>query len=123
MNESTSPFTSRHAHLAETLEENYLDALALNPGSTLTYLTGLHFHLMERPVTALFVPGKPPSMVLPVLETGKLTSLPFEVQAFPFGEDPATWPAVFERASLASGIDGLKVGVEPTACACSNTVI
>jgi Xaa-Pro dipeptidase len=69
---------------------------------------------MERPVIALFIPGKQPIIVLPELETAKLTSLPFKVQAFPYGEDPATWPAVFEQAALASGINGRKVGVEPT---------
>jgi Xaa-Pro dipeptidase len=114
MNNLTSRFTSRHAHLDETLEQHQLDALALNPGPTLTYLTGLHFHLMERPVIALFIPGKPPIIVMPELETAKLTDLPFEVHAHLYGEDPATWPAIFEQAALASGINGRKVGVEPT---------
>jgi Xaa-Pro aminopeptidase len=114
MSDLPSPFASRHSHLAETLVEHHLDALALNPGPTLTYLTGLQFHLMERPVTALFAPGKPPTIVLPELETAKIASLPFEVQAFPYGEDPATWPAVFEQAAQASSINGCKVGVEPT---------
>ena len=114
MNDSTSPFASRHAHLAEILEEHNLDALALNPGPTLTYLTGLHFHLMERPVIALFTREKPPMIVLPELETAKLTSLPFDLQTFTYGDDPATWPAVIAQTVQASGINGRKVGVEPT---------
>jgi Xaa-Pro dipeptidase len=36
--------------LAASLRTSDLDAVILNPGPTLTYLTGLHFHLMERPV-------------------------------------------------------------------------
>jgi Xaa-Pro dipeptidase len=114
MTDLISPFLTRQARLAETLGQHGLDALALNPGPTLTYLTGLHFHLMERPVIALFEPGKPPIIILPELEKGKLASLPFTVQAFPFGEDPAHWPEVFEQAAQAAGLDGRKVGVEPT---------
>jgi Xaa-Pro dipeptidase len=114
MSDLTSPFASRHARLAESLKQHSLDVLALNPGPTLTYLTGLHFHLMERPVTALFALEAPPVIVLPQLETAKLASLPFNVQSFPYGEDPATWPAVFAQAAQAAGIDGRKVGVEPT---------
>lgn len=110
----TSPFVSRQTRLAETLNQQNLAALALNPGPTLTYLTGLHFHLMERPVTALFTLGAPPVIVLPELEMAKLASLPFDVQAFPYGEDPATWPAIFAQAAGAAGIAGGTVGVEPT---------
>lgn len=114
MNDSPLLYATRHARLAEALNQNQLDALALNPGPTLTYLTGLHFHLMERPVTALFSLGRPPTLVLPELETAKLDGLPFAIQAFPYGEDPAKWPAVFEQAVQAAGFNGRKVGVEPT---------
>ena len=99
MNDSPLLYATRHARLAEALNQNQLDALALNPGPTLTYLTGLRFHLMERPVTALFSLGRPPTLVLPELETAKLDGLPFTIQAFPYGEDPARWPAVFEQAA------------------------
>ena len=113
MRDLTSTFVMRHARLAETLGRHSLAALALNPGPTLTYLTGLHFHLMERPVVAMFRPGKPPVLVLPELEGAKLAGLPFEVQAFPYGEDPASWPGVFAQAAQAAGLEGENVGVEP----------
>jgi hypothetical protein len=38
-------YTARHAQLAVALQTSELDVLALNPGKSLTYLTGLHFHL------------------------------------------------------------------------------
>lgn len=114
MGDTISSLVTRQARLAEALNLQGLDALALNPGPTLTYLTGLHFHLMERPVTALFPLGKPPVIILPQLEMAKLEGLPFSVQAFPFGEDPAKWPEVFKQAAQAAGIDERKVGVEPT---------
>lgn len=37
-------YTSRHAQLAIAIQNSDLDVLALNPGKSLTYLTGLHFH-------------------------------------------------------------------------------
>ncbi len=114
MQDNPSPFVMRQGRLAEALGQHGLDALALNPGPTLTYLTGLHFHLMERPVVALFEPSKPPTIILPELEMAKLAGLPFETRAFPYGEDPARWPGVFEQATQAAGLDGKKVGVEPT---------
>jgi Xaa-Pro dipeptidase len=114
MSNIASPITTRHARLVETLSQSHLDALALNPGPTLIYLTGLHFHLMERPVVALFALGKPPVIVLPELEMAKLSGLTFTVQPFPYGEDPLTWPVVFARAARAATIDGHAVGVEPT---------
>jgi hypothetical protein len=45
---------TRLAHLSTSIRTANLDALALNPGPSLVYLTGLHFHLMERPTVAFF---------------------------------------------------------------------
>ncbi len=91
-----------------------LDALALNPGPSLTYFTGLHFHLMERPVVALFPVGAMPVIILPELESGKLSGVPYPVQAFTYGENPATWQGVFDRAAAAVQFDSPRIGVEPT---------
>jgi len=112
--QTTSSYASRQARLTTALSSGALDALALNAGPSLTYLTGLHFHLSERPVVALFVPHTPPVVVLPELESGKTTVLPFPVQVFPYGENPGDWPAAFRQAALAANIDGRAVGVEPT---------
>jgi Xaa-Pro dipeptidase len=106
-------YTMRHAQLAVAIQTSGLDVLALNPGKSLTYLTGLHFHLSERPVLALFVPHTPPIVVLPELEALKIESLDYPVQAFPYGEDPDTWGAVFHQAAQAAKVDGRRVGVEP----------
>jgi len=103
---------TRQARLAMLLNQEGLEALALNPGPTLTYLTGLNFHLSERPVVLLFVPHNPPVLVLPELEAGKIDLLPFPVQAFPYNEDPDTWPDVFRQAMLAAVLKRRKVGVE-----------
>lgn len=108
-----NPYSSRHAQLAVAIQTSNLDVLALNPGKSLTYLTGLHFHLSERPVLVLFVPHTPPIIVLPELEALKVESLSYPVQAFPYGEDPATWSEAFRQAALAADLNDRLVGVEP----------
>jgi Xaa-Pro dipeptidase len=90
-----------------------LDAVALNPGPTLTYLTGLRFHLMERPVVLLVAPGKDPVIVLPELETPKVGQLPYKVTPVSYGENPADWDAAFRRAVTLLQLDGKRIGVEP----------
>ena len=79
--------THRFEKLAASLRTSELDAVILNPGPTLTYLTGLRFHLMERPVVLVFTPGQTPALILPELEMEKLRDQPFT--PFPYGENPA----------------------------------
>jgi Xaa-Pro dipeptidase len=104
---------TRLAKLSEALKDAGLDALALNPGPSLAYLTGLHFHLSERPVVMFFPAEGRPGIVLPELEMLKVIDLEDEVRAFPYGEDPATWEGVFAAASRALGLEGKLIGVEP----------
>jgi Xaa-Pro dipeptidase len=104
---------ARLSKLSASLRSSGLDALALNPGPSLAYLTGLGFHLMERPVVALFTADSAPVIVLPGMEARKLDGLPFEVRAFTYGEDPAGWEAVFREAVSGLNLDGKRIGVEP----------
>ena len=87
--------TPRLSALSTSLRESKLDALALNPSPSLVYLTGLHFHLMERPVVVLFTADKAPVVILPELEMLKVKDLPYEVRAFSYGENPSQWGGVF----------------------------
>ena len=100
-----NPFLTRQQKLIQALQEARLDALALNPGPSLTYLTGLHFHLSERPVVALFAANQPIRLVLPELEQAKLLDLPYLIQGYPYGEDPDKWPASFQAAIHAGGLE------------------
>ncbi len=105
--------TTRLDKLAKTLQASGLDALALNVGPSLTYLTGLHFHLSERPVVVVFTVDQPPVVILPKLELLKLEGLPFEVSAFPYEENPSAWGDVFRAAARSLGLDGKRIGMEP----------
>jgi Xaa-Pro dipeptidase len=66
---------------------------------------------MERPFLLLIVPGRTPALVLPELEARKIDDLPFALQAFPYGENPADWGKAFAAAVQAAG-GMVRVGVE-----------
>ena len=107
------PHVSRQAKLKGILQSAGLDSLILNPGPSLIYLTGLHFHLSERPVLVFFIPDEVPMIVLPELEQEKLKHLPFEIQSFPYGEDPSQWAIVFRNAVQSAKLGSVRIGVEP----------
>ena len=104
---------SRFDQLNASLGTAGLDAVILNPGPTLTHLTGLRFHLMERPVVLLFAKDQHPAIVLPELELQKVASLPYELQVFPYPENPSEWGSAFRKATQALNLDGKRIGVEP----------
>ena len=104
---------ARLNNLTASLRTSKLDAVILNPGPTLTYLTGLQFHLMERPVVLFVAPDKDPVLVLPELELPKVDLFPYKVQAFAYGELPSEWDDAFRKAAQALGLDGKRIGVEP----------
>lgn len=104
---------SRQSRLADALRQDGFDAFAANAGPTLTYLTGLHFHLSERPVIGLFSAEDPPILFLPELEALKLAGLPFELESYTYGEDPAAWAAGLSLAAKKIRRDGLRLAIEP----------
>ncbi len=112
---SSSDLSQRHQKLAGVLGKQGLDALVLNPGPSLPYLTGLHFHISERPVVVFFSPNKPPIIVLPELEALKIQDLPYPIQAFPYDENPANWKKAFQGAIQAGEFEKGRIGVEPRA--------
>ncbi len=109
----STPFNTRQKKLFAALANAGLEAAAFNPGQSLIYLTGLSFHLSERPVVILFKPNQTPVIVLPELEVAKVKDLPYPLHSFTYGEDPAAWSEVFHQAAKAAGVNGLTVGVEP----------
>ena len=112
-NPETTPQIARQAKLQAFLQSMGLNSLILNAGPSLTYLTGLHFHLSERPVLVFFILGTNPIIVLPELELEKLKNLPFEIHSFPYGEDPSHWSEVFQQAIQTAKLIGNRNGVEP----------
>ena len=106
----TQYIQQRQTKLARAIKTAGLDAIALNPSESLIYLTGLHFHVSERPVVGLFFPEADPRIVLPELESAKLAGLAYPLDATTYGEDPTTWQQRFADGFAASGVE--KIGVE-----------
>jgi Xaa-Pro dipeptidase len=104
---------NRISRLSALMPGANLDALVLNAGPSLVYMTGLHFHLSERPVAAIFLPDRSPVIVLPALELPKMEPLHGVMQAFPYEEDPSGWDKVFREALGGLNLDGKRIGMEP----------
>jgi Xaa-Pro dipeptidase len=100
-------------NLKKLIGSSGLDALALNPGPSLVYLSGLGFHLMERPTLFLFSPPEPPLIVLPELEKNKVLESNLSMECITYGDDPATWQTAITKACKQLDLDGKVIGVEP----------
>lgn len=105
---------SRLNRLYQLMASAGLDALALNPGPTLFYLTGLSFHLMERPTVLVLVPDADPVLVMPELEKPKVASARIPLTPIPFSDNMQQWEDVFNKAAVRLQLDGKRIGVEPT---------
>jgi len=103
---------NRHKKLAQAIKEAGLAGMVLNPGPSLTYFTGLHFHLSERPVVGLFTPDTSPVLVLPELEAAKVENLGYELLPFTYPEEPEKWAGVFKAGAEGAGLGKGNVGVE-----------
>lgn len=103
---------TRLARLVQAMKGQGLDAIALNPGPTLFYLTGLSFHLMERPVIALITPDRRPTLVLPELERAKAEESP-GLDVISYSEEEDSRREGLARASAGLGLAGKRIGVEP----------
>ncbi len=104
--------SDRLARLARAMRDHGLQAIALNPGPSLFFFTGLSFHLMERPVVGLFTPELPPHLVLPELEAAKAEALDPRPVLFTYGEDEGSRAQAFAAAAASLGLGGRRVGVE-----------
>lgn len=104
---------SRLEKLTASLRTSNLDAVILNPGPTLKYLSGLNFHLMERPVVLFITPGQDPVLVLPELELPKVELFPYKITAVTYGENPSEWDHAFRKAAQTLSLDSKRIGVEP----------
>jgi len=106
-------FTARLEKLYSAIGRHGMTGVVVNAGPTLTYLTGLHFHLMERPVVVIFIPGRKPTIVLPQLEVRKLDQLDYDMLPYTYDDNPKGWPKIFRDALDGCGLHGARVGVEP----------
>lgn len=103
----------RLSHLQTALHTAQLDLLALTPGPSLTYFSGLHTHLSERPIV-LFLNGQPTdsAIIIPALEAMKAAEAgipPAQIFAW---HDEEGYGAAFTQAAQALGLSQQRVGIE-----------
>ena len=104
---------NRQKQLQALIREHNMGAVVLNPGPDLTYLTGLNFHLMERPVVGIFPGEGTPILILPELEGAKVADLDYELTTYFYNEDQSTWTEAFYTALTGAGLEKAKVGAIP----------
>lgn len=105
-------YSQRQKKIVQQLTRDDIDGLVLNAGPSLSYFSGLHFHLMERPILFFLMSGRNPLIVLPELERPKLEQLDFTIDSFAYPDDPARWPAVFAAACRHLELGGGRIGYE-----------
>lgn len=103
--------TQRLSRLLDQLRSDAIDVLALMPGPNLFYLTGLSFHLSERPIVALFPSEEPPIIILPALEASKVhrSDVTLEVLSYTDEKGPE---AAFRKACKRLTLDQRTIGAE-----------
>jgi Xaa-Pro dipeptidase len=106
--------SQRLDHLHTLISTNRLDALVLNPGPSLVHLTGLGFHLMERPVVLFIKPHHTSSLILPRLELQKAKQSSIPLELFAYDDNPASWQNIFKTVFMNMKISSGMIGVEPT---------
>ncbi len=107
--------TARLSKLKHAQRSAGVDYVALVPGPNLIYFTGLHMHLSERPILALFpTADEPPILIAPFFEVGKATSGPvrldWQVHSY---KDGVPYEDAFRSAADVHGLHGKTIAVEP----------
>jgi Xaa-Pro dipeptidase len=99
--------------LRSKLDDYEVDGAVVIPGPTMQYLTGHKFHLMERPVFLLVGNHHDPVIILPELESGRVTDSKDDLNIFPYAEDDASRSKAIEEAVNLIGLSARAIAVEP----------
>ncbi len=105
-------YLNRLQRLRAALTKAGLDGVAAIAGPNLYYLTGLSFHLSERPTVGFFPAAADPVIVAGTLEESKIkTGAPYPIQPFVYAD--ADGPAgAFLQAAQALKMGKARLGVE-----------
>ncbi len=104
-------YTGRVERLQVEASSQGLDVVALVPGANLFYLTGLSFHLSERPVLGFFPVDGPPAILLPALEAPKLERAAIEITPYTYTDEEG--PALaFHQITVGLELPEARIGIE-----------
>ncbi len=88
--------------------------MIFNASPSLFYLSGLNFHLSERPVVLVICPEGSPLLVLPELELRKVSSVDFPIDVYPYPEEVSRWSQLFHEALGSRDLPPTaRIGMEP----------
>ena len=103
----------RLSRFLSLMEEMNFQAVSLNAGSSLKYLTGLDFHLSERPVILLIARKVKPALFFPEFEHEKAESSAIDLALYPYSEDPGSWADVLRQAAQPLDLQKSSIAVPP----------
>lgn len=107
--------TERIDRVKKAIVHYEMDGLALIAGPDISYLSGLQFHVSERPVILLITSDHLPALIHPQLETEKVKETTMTLNSFPYGEDRASWVGTVRKATSSLDLTkGKNIGVNPT---------
>lgn len=98
----------------EIMQENRIPLAAITAGPDLHYLTGLDFHVSERPAILLLASSGQPHLVHPELENEKVKGCKYSLASFPYGEAKDTWASVCAQALGGLDVEKTKIGIVST---------
>ncbi|MDP6189245.1 MAG: Xaa-Pro peptidase family protein [Gammaproteobacteria bacterium] len=105
----------RQAHLVQLLEASEFTALAIVPGPNFLYLTGLSFHLMERPTLFIISQTGASIAIMPALEKLMWEAAMPDVTTYYWqdkdGFDKAFAMAAAQLSADKLGVEGLRMRV------------
>ena len=89
-----------------------LDGVALVPGANMTYISGIHAHLSERPVVLFILVDDEPAIIIPVLEASKAqdAGVPF-ARIFAWSDEEG-YQGAFEEACARLGLSDSLLAIE-----------
>ena len=109
---TTPPYAERLRRLQTALATAALDCGVAIAGPNLYYLTGIAFHLSERPVIGFFPVADRPHLIAPALEATRIeASAPYSIQLYTYTDEEGLTAA---RAAIAPSLhrQTARLGIE-----------
>jgi Xaa-Pro dipeptidase len=102
----------RLERLQQEMKNRGLDGIALMPGASQTYFSGMHTHVSERPILLFLPVAGEPAVIIPGLEAMKAQAAGVPEGRIFAWSDEEWFAGAFERAAQVLGLAGAHWGVE-----------
>jgi Xaa-Pro dipeptidase len=89
-----------------------VDGIALVPGPNMTYLSGIHSHVSERPIVLFFPADDEPAIVIPGLEAMKARAAGIQEERIFAWSDDEGYTGAFQQACAMLELSDYLLGVE-----------